>query len=144
MNEDLTIRPGVVIPASDLEWEAVRASGPGGQHVNKTATRVELRFDLQGTRALPPDAKARLRRMAAGRLDAEGRLLVESQRTRSQARNIEDAREKLREMIAAALVRPKRRRPTKPSRAAKKRRVEEKRKHSEKKRARKSVRRDDA
>lgn len=144
MNEDLTVRPGVVIPASDLDWEAVRASGPGGQHVNKTATRVELRFDLEGTGALAPDVKARLRRMAAGRLDAEGRLLVESQRTRSQARNIEDAREKLRDLIAAALVRPKRRRPTKPSRAAKKRRVEEKRKHSEKKQARKPVRRGDA
>ncbi|MFW6049903.1 MAG: alternative ribosome rescue aminoacyl-tRNA hydrolase ArfB [Myxococcota bacterium] len=143
MDGDLEVRPGVVVPATDLEWSATGASGPGGQHVNRTATKVELRFDLAGTRALPTDVKARLRRLAGNRLDAEGRIRIESQSTRSQLRNREDARHKLRELILAAWSRPPKRRPTKPSRSAKRRRLEEKRKHAAKKRRRGRVSPDD-
>lgn len=143
MSDDLEVRAGLIIPAADLQWTAVRSSGPGGQHVNRTATKVELRFDLPRTRALRPDVKARLRRIAAGRLDADGWLVVESQRTRSQVQNVEDARSKLADLVRAALIRPKRRRPTKPSRAAKRRRLEDKRKQGDKKRARRRVTPDD-
>jgi len=91
--------------------------------VNKVSSRVELRFDLEGTTALPDPVKARLRIIARGLLDAEGRVLIKSERTRDQRRNLEDAREKLRALVAQALVVPKRRRATKPSRAAKQRLV---------------------
>lgn len=138
MSDDLEVRPGLVIPAAELHWTAARGSGPGGQHVNKTATKVELRFDLEATTALPEDVKQRLRTLARNRIDAEGRIVVESQASRSQAQNREDARHKLAELVRRALVRPKRRKATKPSRAVKRRRLEEKRKRSEKKRARKN------
>ncbi len=141
--EDLDVQPGIVIPASDLTWTAVRASGAGGQHVNKTATQVELRFDVEGTRALSPSVKARLRGIAGPRVDGHGRILIESQDTRSQARNLEDARQKLAELVRAALIVPKTRRPTKPSKAAKRRTLQSKAKRAEIKRARRRVRPDD-
>jgi ribosome-associated protein len=139
---DLFVAPGVILPGSDLSWTAVRSGGPGGQNVNKVASKVELRFDLPGTDALSPDVKARLRRLAAGRLDADGRILIVSQVTRAQPQNLEDARERLAALVRAALRPPKRRRKTRPTRASKERRLGEKRKHSEKKRTR-STRSDD-
>ncbi len=137
--DDLPIQGDVVIPASDLDWSASRSGGPGGQNVNKTSTKVDLRFDLEGTSALHPAVKARLRRQPGVLLDAEGQLVIMSAATRSQAANLEDARERLREKILAALVRPKRRRATKPSRGAKRRRLKAKRITSEKKQNRKKV-----
>jgi ribosome-associated protein len=136
MPEPLRIDADVVIPAADLEIEAVRSSGPGGQNVNKVATKVELRFDLRGTEALAPAVKGRLRALAGKRVDADGRIRVISQRTRDQSRNREDAREKLAEMIRAALVPPRPRRATRPTRASKARRLDDKRKQSSKKRLR--------
>jgi ribosome-associated protein len=135
----LHIQHDLVVPGSELSWTAATASGPGGQNVNKVATKVELRFDLPNSAVLSAEVKARMRNLARHRLDAEGKVVVTSQATRNQARNVEDARRKLAELIARALVIPKRRRPTRPSRSSKERRLASKHKHSEKKRTRAAV-----
>jgi len=124
------------IPEADLTWTAVRASGPGGQNVNKVASKVELRFDLAHTRALNAAAKIRLRQLARTRLDAAGRVVVVSQKTRDQARNLEDARRKLADLVARALVPPTPRRPTRPTRSAHERRLGEKKRRGAHKRQR--------
>jgi ribosome-associated protein len=139
----LRIAAHVVIPASDLSWSAARSSGPGGQNVNKVASKVELRFDLEGTQALSPAVKARLRALAKHRLDAEGRVRMVSQRTRDQGRNLQDTLDKLTELVRAALVAPKPRRPTKPTRGSRVRRVEAKQRLAQKKRWRGRVQTDD-
>ena len=115
--------PGVIVPEAALSVRATRSSAPGGQNVNKVASRVELRVDLDRVEGLADDARPRLRALDAGRLDAEGRLLVTSQRTRDQHRNLEDAREKVRALLARALVAPRPRRPTRATAAARERRL---------------------
>ena len=127
------MRSGVVVPERELVWAAVRSSGPGGQNVNKVSSKVELRFDLEASAALSASAKARLRALARHRLDGDGRILIVSQVTRNQPKNLLDARERLAELIARALVVPKARRATKPSRAAKRARLNDKRANSAKK-----------
>lgn len=135
--EDLVVSPSVVIPARDLSWTAARSSGPGGQNVNKVSSKVDLRFDLAGSGALAPELKARVRAKAgASRLDAEGRVVIVSQVTRDQKRNLEDAREKLAQLVRAAMVVPKKRRKTKPSRGAQERRLGEKKRRGEIKKGR--------
>lgn len=136
MTGDLIISATVRVPASDLTWSATRASGPGGQHVNKVSTRVELRFDLAGTSALTEEVKARLRRLAVHRLDADGQLIVTSDASRSQSANLEDTRAKLGELIRRALHRPKPRRPTRPTRGSVRRRLDGKKRQGERKRLR--------
>ncbi|MBW2527223.1 MAG: aminoacyl-tRNA hydrolase [Deltaproteobacteria bacterium] len=139
MPSDLHIRGALVIPGDDLSWRAVRSSGPGGQNVNKVSTKVELRFDLAGTRALPGPVKARLRRLARGRIDADGRVLITSQLTRNRVQNLQDARSKLADLIRRALVAPKRRRPTRRTRASERRRLDDKRRQSDKKQRRQKL-----
>lgn len=140
--DPLRVDDKVTIPSSELHWTAARAGGPGGQNVNKVSTKVELRFDLPGTRALDEAAKQRLRAIAGARLDASGWILVTSQRTRDQPKNLDDARAKLAALIARALEVPKARRPTKPSRGVKERRLRDKAHDSAKKRERKPARDD--
>lgn len=139
----LPIDGRVTIPGKDLSWTAVRASGPGGQHVNKSSTKVTVRFDLEGTEALTARQKSRLRKLAGRRLDAEGGLRVSAQAERSQRQNLERARQSLRRLIRQALVEPRQRVETKPSRAQKRRRLEAKRRRSEKKKRRAPVRMDE-
>jgi ribosome-associated protein len=130
---DLEVRPGLVVPERELSWAAVRASGPGGQNVNKVSSKVELRFDFEASVALGPQVKARLRKLAEHRLDAEGRILIVSQVTRNQPQNLADARARLAALIAQALVIPKRRRATRPSLSSKRARLSDKRAQSQKK-----------
>ncbi|MFO7566772.1 MAG: alternative ribosome rescue aminoacyl-tRNA hydrolase ArfB [Enhygromyxa sp.] len=135
--EDLIIDENVTIPAHELAWTAVTSGGPGGQNVNKVATKVQLRWQLAESSALPEWARDRLIALAGRKIDLAGNLLISSSSTRSQERNLELARERLAALIREALDRPKRRRPTRPSRAAQRRRVETKRRVSQKKASRK-------
>ena len=114
MAEPIRIAKGILVPEAAVEWRAVRSSGPGGQNVNKVASKVELRVDLGGVSGLTAPARARLRAIAAPRLDAEGRLLVTSQRTRDQLRNLEDARDKVKKLVERSLKAPRPRRLTQP------------------------------
>ena len=111
---------------SEVEESFVRASGPGGQNVNKVSSAVQLRFDLSGSRSLPEDVRERLRRLAGHRLTREGVIVIIAQRYRSQERNRQDALDRLVALIRRAAEPPAPRRPTKPSRAAKVRRLQAK------------------
>jgi ribosome-associated protein len=133
MLDAIDVAPGVVVPAAAMEMRVSRSSGPGGQNVNKVASKVELRLDVDRLVGLSRAARARLLAAAANRLDAEGRIVVVSQLTRDQPRNIEDARNKIRHMVARSLVAPKPRRATRPSKAAREKRLSGKRRHSERK-----------
>ena len=133
----IRITDAIVLEDRELEERFVRASGPGGQNVNKVSTAVELRFDVRAS-SLPADVKDRLMTLAGSRMTGEDVLLIDSREHRTQAQNREAARARLVALIQHAAVRPKRRRPTRPKRAAKEKRLESKRQRSQVK----SLRRD--
>ena len=132
----LQITDTIAIDESELEERFVRASGPGGQNVNKVSSAVELRFDASKSAVLDSEVRERLKRIAGSRMTADGVILIDARRFRTQAKNREDARERLIELIRSALVRPKRRRKTRPSTASRERRIDTKRRRSETKRGR--------
>jgi ribosome-associated protein len=132
----LQITPTVALDESELEERFVRASGPGGQNVNKVATAVQLRFDVERSTALSDDVRARLRALAGSRMTTDGVLVIDARRHRTQAQNRDDARQRLAELVRQALVKPKKRRKTKPTQLAVERRIESKKKRSNTKRNR--------
>ena len=132
----MRVTRSIIIDEADLTERFILASGPGGQNVNKVATAVELRFDVAQSQSLPAAVRERLVKLAGKRLSSAGILVIAAQRFRSQARNREDARERLAALIREAATPPKLRRATRPSRAAKRRRVDDKRQQGARKRDR--------
>jgi ribosome-associated protein len=122
----LEITPTLAIDESELEERFVRASGPGGQNVNKVSTAVELRFDAARSPSLPDDVRARLRGLAGSRMTADGVILIDAREHRTQSANREEARNRLVALIRQATIKPKRRRKTKPTAGSKERRIQSK------------------
>ncbi len=135
-DNDLQITGTLSVPASALTEEFVRASGPGGQNVNKVATAVQLRCDITQLAWLDSSARERLRRLAGYRMTSAGVLVIEAKRFRTQIQNREDAEQRLAELVRSALVPPKKRRVTRPSRAAKQRRLDGKKQRGQVKKGR--------
>ncbi len=143
MPEPLDVAPGVRIPAAALEVRSVRASGPGGQNVNKVASKVELVFDPASIDGLDGGARSRLRAIAGRRLLPDGRVRVTSQESRDRSRNLETAREKAADLVRRALEVPVPRTPTRPGRGARQRRLDAKKRDASVKKARRTPARDD-
>jgi ribosome-associated protein len=132
----LDISEQVAIPDEELEWKFIRSSGPGGQNVNKVASAVQLRFLLPRNTSISAPAKHRLRRMAGQRLVDDGTILISARDERSQVENRRAALERLADLVRAALIEPKIRKKTRPTRASKERRIESKKRRSSIKRER--------
>lgn len=131
----IEIKPGLTIDEANIQFDFVRASGPGGQNVNKVASAVQLRFDVDSA-DLPDNVRQRLTRLAGKRMSSDGMLIIEAKRYRVQERNRQDALDRLVNLIRKATEKPKPRRKTKPSKAAKEQRLESKRQRSQKKQRR--------
>lgn len=140
---DRALSGGNRIPAHEIEELASRASGPGGQHVNTSSTRVSLRWNVRTSEGLTPSGRDRLLRKLSNRLSREGVLVVHADRHRSRRRNLEEAHERLFELVRTALYQAPARRPTKPRKGAVERRLKEKRRRSAIKRDRRTGRDDD-
>jgi ribosome-associated protein len=134
----IQVTPTIALDESELTLEFIRASGPGGQNVNKVATAVQLRFDVANSPSLTDDVRERLMRLAGRRMTKDGVLIIEARRFRMQEQNQQDAIERLVELVRQAAKKPKVRRKTRPTRASRRRRLEAKRRRSEKKRLRRS------
>jgi ribosome-associated protein len=129
----------IAIADSELQEEFIRASGPGGQNVNKVATAVQLRFDVSNSPSLPEEVRKRLISLAGNQITEDGILIIDARRFRTQGRNREDATDRLVALIRSAAQRPKIRRKTRPTRSSKIRRLESKRRGAERKRLRQPV-----
>ena len=134
----LQATPSIALRENELTWRFVRASGPGGQNVNKVSSAVQLRFDAHGSESLPEEVRERLLRLARNRINSEGVLVIEARRFRSQERNREDARDRLAALIRRAAEAPKPRLETRPTFASKRRRAESKRRRAVLKQTRRS------
>ena len=132
----LVITPDIAIPDGEFEWKFIRSSGPGGQNVNKVASAVQLRFLLPQNTTLPVGARNRLRRLAGQRLIDDGSILISARSERSQENNRRDALGRLADLIRTALVEPKIRKKTRPTRASKERRIESKKRRGDTKQGR--------
>lgn len=132
----LAISEHVAIPDDELEWKFIRSSGPGGQNVNKVSSAVQLRFLLHRNTSISASAQHRLRRMAGQRLVDDGTILITARDERSQEQNRRSALERLADLVRAALIEPKIRKKTRPTRASKERRIDSKKKRSSTKRGR--------
>jgi len=130
---------GLEIDDGEIRFDFVRSSGPGGQNVNKVATAVQLRFDVASSPSLSDDIRERLVRIAGRRMTSDGVLVIDARRYRTQERNRRDAVDRLVKLIARAAAKPKRRKPTSPSRASRQRRLDEKRKRGDVKKQRRPV-----
>jgi ribosome-associated protein len=137
-NSVIQITPSITLDDKDLAYEYIRASGPGGQNVNKVATAVQLRFDLANSTSLSPEVKQRLKKLAGSRLTLYGSLIIEAKRYRTQEQNRYDAEQRLAALVSKALVPPKPRRPTHPTAASAARRLEAKKHRGQTKRLRQS------
>jgi ribosome-associated protein len=133
----IEITPALQIDERELQIDFVRASGPGGQNVNKVATAAQLRFDVRAS-SLPEAVKARLIRLAGNRITGDGILLIEARRFRTQEQNRTDAMQRFADLVRRALVEPKRRRQTKPTAASREERIKEKKRRGEIKKLRQS------
>lgn len=129
----MEITDNIQVPDGELNFTFARSGGPGGQNINKVASKAILHWDLAANTSLPADVRERLRAGQRRRITIEGELVIQGQRFRDQAKNIEDCRARLREMVLDALAAPKRRRPTKPSRGSKERRLAAKRQQTQRK-----------
>jgi ribosome-associated protein len=132
----VAITPSITLREDEIQLDFIRASGPGGQNVNKVATAVQLRFDVRRSPSLPDGVRERLEKLAGSRLTQEGVLMIEAKRYRTQEQNRLDAIKRLVTLIQKAVEEPKPRQKTRPSRAAKQARVEEKKKRGEVKKTR--------
>jgi ribosome-associated protein len=135
----LVVNSRIRIPDAELEWSFVRSSGPGGQNVNKVSSKAVLRWHAVTSSALPDDIRLRFQQRYGGRLTTDGDLVLSSQRYRDQGRNVEDVKQKLIAMLEGVTAAPKKRRPTKPSKASVARRRESKQAVSKKKQLRRGV-----
>jgi ribosome-associated protein len=126
----IRVSPHIEIDEREIDEQFVRASGPGGQNVNKLSTAVQLRFDVRRSPSLAPEVRTRLERLAGARLTRDGVLVIIAQRHRTQGRNREDALARLIDLIRQAEIRPVKRRPTKPTKASRERRIEGKKRRS--------------